>query len=182
MLFRSMFRLWRLFAKDACGFAGGRSFVVCSGFPMRWKADHFPSGGFKAFLVGTHPVEHHADIVAALLCVLGAVPVDFGKNLVFRVHGSGCHQFRGSANVGALHSCGGASALDAGADAVIVDVPAVPCEQEFHAVRGSEGDVAGIVRSYSRDNLVTEQAAGEFLGLDGGTEQRESGEICKGGP
>jgi len=65
-------------------------------------------------------------------------------------------------------------ALDARTNVVVVDVSAVPSQQEIHPVSRRQSHMRGVIRRHDRDNFVPQQALRQFAGLRQVIQQRDA--------
>lgn len=86
-----------------------------------------------------------------------------------------------SANVRANHSGGGTGAFDACTDAVIVDMAAIPREQELHSCCCGDGDVVCVIRGDGWYDLVPQEAVGKRLRLGSRGENGNADELGASG-
>ena len=66
--------------------------------------------------------------------------------------------------------------LDARANVVIVDVFAVPSQQEIHPVSRRQRHMRGVIRRHGRNDFVPQQALRQFVGLGQVGQQRNAGQ------
>jgi hypothetical protein len=146
-------RLWRLLPQHD------------GAFWFAWsEGDHCPSLRAKVFELSIHAGQQLLHVVPTRGSMLGPKPVDFFEYFVF-FHSSRSHQLGGRANVGASEPKRCTSSLNAGAEMMVIDVPAVPSQQIVHSMSSGQANMNGIVLCYCGYNAAVHQVGDERGGL-----------------
>lgn len=127
---------WRLLTKNARDIGVLRLTIGTTGL---WRC-HSPAFGLQLRRHIAEMCEELRNVAIALTREGFAGAVDLGEDFVFR-HGSGNHQLGGRANDGADKSHGSAGVFDSPDQVRVVDVLAVPRQQEIHRVCRRDGEV-----------------------------------------
>ena len=71
-----------------------------------------------------------------------------------------------------------ARTLDARTNVVVVDVFAVPSQQEIHLVSRRQRDMRGVIRRHGRDDFVPQQSLRQLVGFWQVAQQRDTSQLC----